>query len=96
MLTSTCQYIYFKWTLYFGIYSHILDIKMEKRLIQTNNTIITLGFVFPTGFLSLLNVSEALSVLAFSVELEKINIQKLILTIQILSSYTVHQLMIQL
>lgn len=47
---------------------------MKKRLIQTNNTIITLGFVFPTGFLSLLNVSEALSALAFSVELEKINI----------------------
>lgn len=69
---------------------------MKKRLIQTNNTIITLGFVFPTGFLSLLNVSEALSVLAFSVELEKINIQKLILNTQILSSYTVHQLMIQL
>lgn len=69
---------------------------MKKRLIQTNNTIITLGFVFPTGFLSLLNVSEALSVLAFSVELEKINIQKLILITQILSSYTVHQLMIQL
>lgn len=69
---------------------------MKKRLIQANNTIITLGFVFPTGFLSLLNVSEALSVLAFSVELEKINIQKLILITQILSSYTVHQLMIQL
>lgn len=69
---------------------------MKKRLIQAYNTIITLGFVFPTGFLSLLNVSEALSVLAFSVELEKINIQKLILTTQILSSYTVHQLMIQL
>lgn len=68
---------------------------MKKRLIQTNNTIITLGFVFPTGFLSLLNVSEALSVLAFSVELEKINIPKLILTTQIFSSYTVHQLMIQ-
>lgn len=68
---------------------------MKKRLIQTNNTIITLGFVFPTGFLSLLNVSEALSVLAFSVELEKINIPKLILTTQILSSYTVRQLMIQ-
>lgn len=71
---------------------------MKKRLIQANNTIITLGFVFPTGFLSLLNVpvSEALSILAFSVELEKINIPKLILTTQILSSYTVHQLMIQL
>lgn len=68
---------------------------MKKRLIQTNNTIITLGFVFPTGFLSLLKVSEALSVLAFSVELEKINIPKLILTTQILSSYTVRQLMIQ-
>lgn len=68
---------------------------MKKRLIQANNTIITLGFVFPTGFLSLLKVSEALSVLAFSVELEKINIPKLILTTQILSSYTVHQLMIQ-
>lgn len=68
---------------------------MKKRLIQANNTIITLGFEFPTGFLSLLNVSEALSVLAFSVELEKINIPKLILTTQILSSYTVHQLMIQ-
>lgn len=68
---------------------------MKKRLIQTNNTIITLGFVFPTGFLSLLNVSEALSILAFSVELEKINIPKLILTTQILSSYTVRQLMIQ-
>ncbi len=68
---------------------------MKKRLIQANNTIITLGFVFPTGFLSLLNVSEALSVLAFSVELEKINIPKLILTTQILSSYTVRQLMIQ-
>lgn len=69
---------------------------MKKRLIQTNNTIITLGFVFPTGFLSLLNVSEGLSVLAFSVELEKINIPKLILTTKIFSSYTVHQLMIQL
>lgn len=68
---------------------------MKKRLIHANNTIITLGFVFPTGFLSLLNVSEALSVLAFSVELEKINIQKLILITQILSSYTVHLLMIQ-
>lgn len=68
---------------------------MKKRLIQANNTLITLGFVFPTGFLSLLNVSEALSVLAFSVELEKINIPKLILTTQILSSYTVRQLMIQ-
>lgn len=66
---------------------------MKKRLIQANNTIITLGFVFPTGFLSLLHVSGALSVLAFSVELEKINIPKLILTTQILSSYTVHHVL---
>lgn len=47
---------------------------MKKSSIQVNHTFITLGFVFPTGFLSLLNVSGALPVLAFSVELEKINI----------------------
>lgn len=62
------------WLLHYTLYLDVYKDQMKKSSIQTNHTFITLGFVFPTGFLSLLNVSGALPVLAFSVELEKINI----------------------
>lgn len=63
------------WLLHYTLYLDVYKDKMKKSSIQVNHTFITLGFVFPTGFLSLLNVSGALPVLAFSVELEeKINI----------------------